>query len=88
MYFTVTRYRIKSSIPGVERSATGMHAVKLAAGEIVTIADIDKESGLVEIVHQGRNLTILIQELRECSERVDGKAVVTMPSGHTKREAC
>ncbi len=65
-------YRLKSAIVGVEHSAAGMHVTHIASGTIVTIPDTDRESGMIEIVYEGRNVSVFLQDLTERSERLDG----------------
>lgn len=67
-------YRLKSAIVAVERSATWMHITHIASGTIITIPDTDKESGMIEIVYEGRNVSVFLHDVIERSERVDGRS--------------
>jgi len=64
-------YCVKSAIVGVEHSAGGMHITHIASGTILVIADTDRESGMIETVYEGRNISVFLQDLRERAERVD-----------------
>jgi hypothetical protein len=70
----VSGYRLKSAIVGVEHSPTGMHITHIASGAILHIPDTDRESGMIEIVYQGRNVSVFLQDVRERAERLDGHA--------------
>lgn len=61
-------YRLKSSITGVECCARGMLVTHIAAGEVLTTPDIDDATRLVEIVYQGRNLVIPVEDLQVSAE--------------------
>jgi hypothetical protein len=67
-------YRLKSSIVGVERSATGMSIARIAAGEVLTTPDIGDATGMVEIVYQGRNIAVHVEDLQLSAEALDGGA--------------
>jgi hypothetical protein len=64
-------YRLSDSIAGVEQSSTGMHIVQIAAGEVIRFPEIERESGLVNLVFHGRNVTAFAQDLRLRSNRID-----------------
>lgn len=68
-------YRLKSAIVGVERSSTGMRVTNIARGTVLTLPDTDndKESGMIEIVCQGRYVSVFLEDIRERGERVDGR---------------
>jgi len=71
----MSNYRLKSAIVGVEHSVDGMHITHIASGTILSIPDTERESGMIEIVHQGRNVSVFLQDLRERAERVDSHRV-------------
>jgi hypothetical protein len=64
-------YRLHASIAGVEHSATGMHIIQIAAGEVVNFAELEKESGLIDLVFRGRSVTVFAQDLRVRGSRID-----------------
>lgn len=64
-------YRLKASITGVERSASGMLIARIAAGEVLTTPDIGDASGMVDIVYQGRNLVVHVDDLQRSAEVVE-----------------
>ncbi len=64
-------YRLSASIAGVEHSSTGMRIVQIAAGEVISFPEIERESGLVDLVFHGHNVTVFAQDLRLRSNRVD-----------------
>jgi hypothetical protein len=68
-------YRLKTSIAGVERSADGMLVARIAAGEVLSIPDIDDVTGMVEIVYQGRNVAVHVDDLRMSAEVVESGAL-------------
>jgi hypothetical protein len=57
-------YRLKASITGVERSANGMLIARIAAGEVLTTPDIGDATGMVDIIYQGRNLAVHVEDLQ------------------------
>ena len=69
----VSRYRLKSGIAGVEHSSTGMHLTHILSGAILEIPDTERESGMIEIVYGGRNVSVFLPDVRERAERVDGR---------------
>jgi hypothetical protein len=69
----VPAYGLKSGVVGVERSASGMHITNIVTGTILQIPDTDREVGMIEIVYQGRNVSVFLQDVRERSERADGR---------------
>ena len=64
-------YRLKSAMVGVERSSTGMQITNLASGTVLTIPDIGRVSGTIEIVYRGRYVSVFLEDVRERGERVD-----------------
>jgi hypothetical protein len=46
----------------------------------LTVPDIDKKSGLTEIVCLGRSVTVFIEDLRKRTERVEVTTIVGLPS--------
>jgi hypothetical protein len=48
-----------------------MNITNIATGTVLTIPDTDKESGMIEIVYQGRNLSVFLEDVKERGERVD-----------------
>jgi hypothetical protein len=67
----VFSYRLKSAIVGVERSAAGMHITNIPSGWVLTLPDTDKETGMIEIVFEARNVSVFLEDIRERGERVD-----------------
>jgi hypothetical protein len=67
----VFSYRLKSAIVGVERSSTGMHITNIPCGSVLALPDTDKETGMVEIVFEGRNVSVFLEDIRERGEHVD-----------------
>jgi hypothetical protein len=67
----VFSYRLKSAIVGVERRSTGMRITNIAIGTVLSIPDIDRDSGMIEIVNQGRYVSVFLEDIRERGERVD-----------------
>jgi hypothetical protein len=63
-------YKLSASIAGVEQSDTGMHIIQIAAGEILTFPDLEKESGLIDLVFHGRSVAVFAQDLRMRSSRI------------------
>jgi hypothetical protein len=59
---------------GVEHSSGGMHIIHIASGTILTISDTDRESGMIDIVYESRNVSVFLQDLKERAEHVDGRA--------------
>ena len=80
----MARYRLKFAITGIVHSAAGMHITQITAGDTLTVPDTDQEKGLIEIVHQGRNVSVFIEDLRERAENIE--TVVTAP--RYRRAAC
>jgi hypothetical protein len=64
-------YRLSASIAGVEQSAKGLHIIQISAGEVLNLPELDKESGLVELVFHGHNVSVFAQDLRVRSSRID-----------------
>jgi hypothetical protein len=64
-------YRLSASIAGVERSSSGLHIIQIAAGEVLTLPKIDRESGLIDLVFQGRNIAVFAQDLRVRTSPID-----------------
>jgi hypothetical protein len=64
-------YRLSASIAGVEHSSTGLHIIQIAAGEVIDFPEIERESGLVDLVFHGHNVTVFAQDLRLRSNRID-----------------
>jgi hypothetical protein len=64
-------YRLNASIAGVEQSATGMRIVQIAAGEVLSLPEIEQDRGLVELVLPGRHVAVFAQDLRRRGSRVD-----------------
>jgi len=64
-------YRLSASIAGVEHSSTGLHIIQIAAGEVISFPEIERESGLVDLVFHGRNIMVFAQDLRLRSNRID-----------------
>jgi hypothetical protein len=69
----VFSYRLKAAIVGVERCSTGMRITNIERGTVLTIPDTDKESGMIEIVYQGRYVSVFLEDVRERSERVEAR---------------
>jgi hypothetical protein len=67
----VFNYRLKLAIVGVERSSTGMRITNIARCTVLTIPDTDKETGMIEIVYDGRNLSVFLEDVKERGERVE-----------------
>lgn len=64
-------YRLKSAIVGVERCSTGRRITNIAIGTVLSIPDTDRDSGMIEIVNQGRYVSVFLEDIRERGERVD-----------------
>ena len=64
-------YRLKSAVVGVERSVAGMRMTNIERGSVITLPDTDKDSGMIEIVCQGRYVSVFLEDVRERGERVD-----------------
>jgi hypothetical protein len=62
------RYRLRAPLVGIEHSAIGMLIKRIDSGEILNIPETDREDGLMEIVYKGRNVVIVIEDLRERAE--------------------
>lgn len=67
-------YRLKSPITAVEHAARGMLITRIAAGEVLTTPDIDDATKMVEIVYQGRNLAVHVEDLQVSGEVVESDA--------------
>ena len=67
------RMRLRCPIVGVLHSPTGIDMMQIPSGEVLLIPVTDKEKGLVQIVHRGRTVAILLQDLHEKSERINGQ---------------
>jgi hypothetical protein len=48
-----------------------MHITNIPSGSVLTVPDTDKETGMVEIVFEGRNVSVFLEDVRERGERVD-----------------
>lgn len=64
-------YRVISPIVCVEQSSTGMQIAQIATGEFLSVPALDGETGSVEIVYRGRNVSVFIQDLRNHAERAE-----------------
>ncbi len=69
-------YKLSASIAGVEQSATGLHIIQIAAGEVLSLPELKKESGLIDLVFHGRNVAVFAQDLRLRSNRIDESAAM------------
>ena len=47
-----------------------MEVVEIASGAIVNAPDLAREVGVVEVIHEGRHVTIFVQDLKAHSERL------------------
>lgn len=66
----MVRYRLTRSILVVTDSGMGMHLKQVAAGKVVATPDNHKQNGLVEVVCEGRSVSLFIEDLIERAERV------------------
>jgi hypothetical protein len=55
-----------------------MQVRHIVCGEILTVPEIDKISGLTEIVWQGRMATVFIEDLRSRAELVEIASIVNL----------
>jgi hypothetical protein len=82
----MSTYQLKVPIVGVVRSISGMVITQFAPGEILTVPDGVQEKGMVEILHQGRIVSVFIEDLLERAESLEAKTNVR--SQFSRREAC
>jgi hypothetical protein len=73
------RYRLTSPIVAIDRAGKGMRIRQIACGEILAVPDIDKKSGLTDIVWRGRGVTVFIEDLRKRTERVEITTMASLP---------
>jgi tRNA U54 and U55 pseudouridine synthase Pus10 len=71
----MVRYRLRAPLVGVEHSSVGMLIKRIESGEILSIPETGREDGLIEIVYKGRNVVIVIEDLRERAECLDARLV-------------
>ena len=67
-------YRLKSAIVAIERSKHGMLITNVPHGSVLTLPDPNQQSGMIEVVWQGRYVSIFVQDVRERGEYVDAKS--------------
>ena len=67
----MTSHRVKLPITAVARSKTGMSVTSIPIGAILNVPDTDRESGPIETVYEGQSVTVLLEDLRECSDLAD-----------------
>ena len=67
------RYTLNHAIVGVQRSPAGMRIIQIASGEVLDLPELEKNTGLVDIVHGGRNTSVSVKDVVEHGELIDRK---------------
>lgn len=76
-------YRLSASIAGVEQSATGMQIIQIAAGEVLTFAEPQRESGLIDLEFHGHTVAVFAQDLRVRGTRIDETSAKPEPDSES-----
>ena len=63
-------YRLRSAIMAVVRSRDGMRIDQISRGALLEIPDTER-NGIIEIVYDGRSMSVFLQDVRERGERVE-----------------
>ena len=77
-------YRLTSPIVAIEGAGKGMLIRQIASGEILDVPDVDKSSGLTDIVCRGRSVTVFIEDLRKRADPLEVTTVASLPSAAPK----
>jgi hypothetical protein len=70
----MSTYRLKSPIIAVERVKTGLLAARIPTDTILDIAQTAQADGMIEIVYDGRKVTLSLEHLYERAECLDGES--------------
>jgi hypothetical protein len=78
------QYRLTSPIVAIEGAGKGIQIRQIASGEILDVPDVDKLSGLTDIVCRGRSVSVFIEDLRKRADPLEVATMASLPSQAAK----